>query len=125
MNELTTYQGDNLPANVQFDPVVAVGDGLRHGLGQDAEPSVAMVNGLLALAPKSVVTTILRSGVFQDPAVVRWVVSLLMSEGDPVAGDADAEREIAHIQHIMKTDRRRYNNDERMQARYRTLIASR
>lgn len=38
---------------------------------------------------------------------------------------SDIERQIAEIENVMRTDRKRYNRDEGMQARYRALLNSR
>lgn len=42
----------------------------------------------------------------------------------PLPGGSAAEREIADIEALMRTNRSRYNRDERMQARYRELLQS-
>lgn len=39
--------------------------------------------------------------------------------------EPDAERELEQIRTVMRTDRQRYNRDEKMQARYRELVAAR
>jgi hypothetical protein len=58
-----------------------------------------------------------------DPSVLRWLLRLSQPAGSYApAGGVD---EIKQIEHIMRTDRRRYNRDEEMQQRYRDLISMR
>jgi hypothetical protein len=63
-----------------------------------------------------------------SPAVVVW----LAEQGAPAAASrprrapaGDVESQIAEIEHVIRTDRRRYNRDENLQARYRTLLSRR
>src|SRR5262249_28721598 len=106
------------------DALLAVDDSLRQGLGQQADSSVALVNDLLDMAPSSVAQKLVQSGVFRDPEIVSWVASLLEAESD-IRNGVSVEQQIAEIEHVLRTDRARYNRDLKLQARYRTLIASR
>lgn len=128
MNELITQSNQAATVPAASDALITVDDTLRHGLGQQADSSVALINDLLDSAPSGVAQKFLKSGIFRDPEVVSWVVSLIMSDSDPIADGASVEREIAAIQKMMRnsgSDYWRGPNAERIQARYRTLVASR
>jgi len=67
-----------------------------------------------------------------DPDVMRFLIGLaqelrpvetVIEAGSPSGQSIDAE--IAEIKEKMRTDRRAYNKDEKLQARYRELIAAR
>lgn len=124
MNELIA-QPKQAAVPTAPDALLAVDDGLRHSLGGQADASVALVNDLLDVAPTNVAKALLQSGIFRNAEVVAWVASLLQSQEVVAADGLTVEREIAMIQHILRTDRQRYNKDLAMQARFQTLLASR
>lgn len=57
-----------------------------------------------------------------NPAVMRWLLTLARGEGKPTG---DINRELAEIEKTMRTNRTRYNRDAQMQARYLELISMR
>lgn len=68
-------------------------------------------------------------GFFNDPVVLMGLASLARSVNDVaplIAQDPDKMQsvndEIDQIENVMRTERTRYNNDEKMQARYRELL---
>lgn len=123
MNDLTVQQ-NNLPA-ISTESLVGITDDLQRDLGSQAGSSVALVNDLLGMAPDEVAKDLLASGIFNKPHVVRWVAAMLQAEAALANDGVNVESEIAQIERVMRTDRRRYNQDEAMQARYRVLLATR
>ncbi len=68
-------------------------------------------------------------GFFNDPTVLQGIAKLAREVNDVapiIAQDPDQlkslHEEIDEIENVMRTDRRRYNGDEKMQARYRELL---
>lgn len=68
-------------------------------------------------------------GFFNDPTVLQGIAKLARQVNDVapiIAQDPDQlkslHEEIDEIENVMRTDRRRYNGDEKMQARYRELL---
>jgi hypothetical protein len=111
-------------------------DALRVEWGADYRPNLNMIENLLATAPKGVAEQIkgarLANGkpFVSDPDTLRWL-NLIERERNPAAtitprqgGDLDQtiETELAGIQKVMRENRKAYNKDEKMQARYRELV---
>jgi len=106
--------------------------------GGQFKRNVNLVEGLLAGFPESVRDTVKHArlpdgtGLFNNPDFIRGMASLAL-EVNPAgtlapAGGNQAETvegEIGKIEKVMKEDRRSYNKDEAMQARYRELLVVR
>jgi len=58
-----------------------------------------------------------------DPSVLRWLLRLSQPAGSYQGGGSVDE--LKEIEHIMRTDRRRYNRDVGMQQRYLELVSMR
>lgn len=118
---------------------VACEDTLREEYGADYRRNVTAADAYLETQPAELQAAI--NGGFNDkgvplksdPTVAKWLVQLAL-EANPLAtvvpgagantGSAIAE-EIAKIEGLMRSDRSAYNKDEKMQARYRELVAAR
>jgi hypothetical protein len=98
-----------------------------------------MIEGLLDTAPAGVKDLIkfgrLSDGtpIMANPDTIRWfnnmareinpVTTVVPNAGANVSGAIDDE--IAKIEKTMRTDRKAYNADDKMQARYRDLLSAR
>lgn len=114
-------------------------DALRAEWGSDYRQNINMVSALVATAPADVADLIkggrLANGdpLMSHPKVLQWLNGMAR-EINPVttlipnAGGNQTsaiEDEIKAIEDRMRTDRKGYNEDEKMQARYRALLTAR
>ncbi|API59524.1 hypothetical protein BSL82_09545 [Tardibacter chloracetimidivorans] len=109
---------------------------LREEWGPEYRRNINVVNSFVETLPEAV-QTIISEGTLPDgtlignnPEVLRWLASQAL-EANPLAtvvpgAGANAAQtiadEMAEIENVMRTDRTKYNRDEKMQARYRQLI---
>lgn len=114
-------------------------DKLRAEWGTEYRQNMNLVNGLLSTAPQEVQDEIktgrLGNGdpLMSSPAVLQWltgmareinpVTTLIPNKGGDVAGSIDSE--IANIEKTMRTNRKEYNADTKMQDRYQQLLTAR
>jgi len=125
-------------AEMEQSTLASTQDALREEWGGDYRANVNVINSLLASAPEgikdSMLTARLPDGtpLLHQPAMMRWLAqqareinpaaTLVPNASNPTQG---IEQEIASIEKTMRTDRKSYNNDEKMQARYRQLLEAR
>ena len=114
-------------------------DALRTEWGNEYRRNINLVKGLVETIPENVreafVGARLASGeaMINHPDVARWLVSTArtvnpVSTVVPGAGGnvaAAIEDEIGQIETTMRTDRKKYNSDDKMQARLRELYNAR
>lgn len=121
------------------DAARAASDALHAEWGAEFRPNMNMVDGLLDTAPAGVKDLIkfgrLSDGtpIMANPDAIRWlnnmareinpVTTVVPNAGANVSGAIDDE--IKKIETTMRTDRKAYNADEKMQARYRDLLNAR
>lgn len=121
------------------DAARAASDALHAEWGAEFRPNMNMIDGLLDTAPAGVKDLIkfgrLSDGtpIMANPDAIRWlnnmareinpVTTVVPNAGANVSGAI--EDEIAKIEKTMRTDRKAYNADEKMQARYRDLLNAR
>lgn len=114
-------------------------DTLRAEWGPEYRTNVNMIRGLVDTLPESVRELFMSSrladgtAMLNHPDMARWLVStaravnpvatVVPGAGANMAGAIDDE--ITSIEKVMRTDRKTYNNDEKMQARLRELYAAR
>lgn len=118
----------------------AASDALHQEWGAEFRPNMNMIENLLNSAPGGIGDSIkygrLSDGtpIMSNPDAIRWlnglareinpVTTLLPnSHGGSLADSIDSE--IANIEKTMRTDRKAYNADEKMQARLRDLYSAR
>lgn len=113
-------------------------DVLRQEWGGEYRGNLNMITSLLTQFPETVRDAIKAArlpdgrGLFNDPDVLRGFAAMAR-EVNPAAtlvpggsGDVQSiDTEIAKIEKVMTTNRRAYNKDEAMQARYRQLLEAR
>lgn len=114
-------------------------DALRAEWGDEYRTNVNMANGLLETIPADV-RNLFRTGrlgdgtpIMSSPNVLKALVSWSrqINPVTTVVPNAGAnigsaiEDEIKAIEHTMKTDRKAYNEDDKMQSRYRELLDAR
>jgi len=112
---------------------------LRSEWGGDFKRNLNVMHAHLDTLPKEV-ADVFRQGRGADgvpigykPEVLKWLTSLALEQNPvatvvPGAGANQAgaiSDEIASIERVMSSDRRKYNSDEKMQARYRELVEAR
>lgn len=113
-------------------------DALRKEWGDDYRGTVNAIFGMLDIAPPGVREKLLGKrledgkALASDPDVMRWFAqlarelnpagTLVPGSGQSVAGSIDTE--IQKIEKVMREDRQAYNRDEKMQERYRELLAA-
>lgn len=117
----------------------AASDALHAEWGAEFRPNMNMIDGLLDTAPAGV-KDLLKFGRLSDgtpimahPDAIRWlnnmareinpVTTVVPNAGANVSGAIDDE--IKKIETAMRTDRKAYNADDKMQARYRELLNAR
>lgn len=104
---------------------------MRSEWGHSYIPNLRAIKQLFASLPPGVQqaleTAELADGtlLLNTPTGLRWLFDLARRPVSYGSQPHVAADEIAQIENIMRTDRRRYNNDERMQARYRDLVGGR
>jgi hypothetical protein len=128
-------------AREQADADVArkVIDELRLEWGGDYRTNMNGISTLLKLAPAGVEEKLKNSRtadgtpVMSDPDTLRFLVGLfrqinpvssVVPAGDEAAMNKSIDDELSQIKDVMRTNRAKYNKDEKMQARYRELIAA-
>ena len=134
-------QAKNAEARVAKDDTerLATLDALNAEWGNGFRTNINMVGGVLSRFPASVQDAIKNArlpdgtALFNNPDVLRGFVAMAL-EINPAgtlvpSGTGDVAKgineQIAEIEKIMKTDRKSYNKDEKMQANYRELIGAR
>lgn len=114
-------------------------DALRAEWGGEYRANVNAVQGLVDTIPAEVRDAFANArlsdgtAMLANPAMVRWLVHTArtvnpMATVVPGAGAnvaAAIDDEISQIETVMRADRRAYNKDEKMQARYRELLGAR
>lgn len=114
-------------------------DALRAEWGGEFRPNINMIKGLLATIPESARDAFANArdgegkALLNHPDFARWLVqtartlnpaaTVVPNAGANVAGAIDDE--IAAIEKTMRTDRKTYNNDQKMQQRLRDLYDAR
>jgi hypothetical protein len=117
----------------------AAQDALHAEWGPEYRANINMIESLLDTAPNGVKDKFkfgrLADGtpIMADPDTIRWingmarqinpVTSIVPNAGGDLAGAIDSE--IAGIEKVMRTDRKAYNADDKMQARLRDLYSAR
>jgi hypothetical protein len=121
------------------DAARAASDALHAEWGKEFRPNMNQIEGLLDTAPAGV-KDLIKFGRLSDgtpimahPDAIRWlnnmareinpVTTLIPNSGANLSGAIDDE--IAKIEKTMRTDRKSYDKDDKMQARYRDLINAR
>lgn len=132
-------QQEELVAEANQTARTACEEELRAEWGTDYRLTLNGVHSLLDGAPKGVKEAMLSAkaadgtNMMNQPGVMRWLAQTAR-ELNPIAsvvgvgGNASAqgiEDEIAQIEGVMKTDRAKYNGDEKMQERLRKLYGAR
>lgn len=136
-------QQDELQAQMQEDEDLQYlqqsEDVLRNEWGEEYRKNVKIINGFLDTAPKGVKDAFLSgrtadgAPVGSHPGILKWLVSMARQTNPattvvPGAG-ANAmhtiEDEIKSIENVMRTDRKKYNADAKMQQRLRDLYSAR
>lgn len=118
------------------DSARAASDALHAEWGAEFRPNMNMIDGLLDTAPAGVKDLIkfgrLSDGtpIMANPDAIRWlnnmareinpVTTVVPNAGANVSGAIDDE--LKKIETKMRTDRKGYNADEKMQQRYRDLL---
>lgn len=118
------------------DAARAASDALHAEWGTEFRPNMNMIDGLLDTAPAGVKDLIkfgrLSDGtpIMANPDAIRWlnnmareinpVTTVVPNAGANVSGAIDDE--LKKIETTMRTDRKAYNADEKMQQRYRDLL---
>lgn len=111
-------------------------DALRKEWGDDFRNNVNLINGFLDGAPDGLKDRLMMgrlsdgTPIGSDPDVLRWLLGVELERNPTatvVAGAGGAmketvEDEIKQIETFMGKDRKAYNKDEKMQARYRQLL---
>lgn len=107
---------------------------LRAEWGPEYKRNINMINGLIATLPEdarealSGATALDGTALFNNANVVRWMVDLARKVnpvGTVVPGASNPKAiddELTQIQKVMREDRKAYNNDPKMQARYLQLL---
>lgn len=118
------------------DAARASSDALHAEWGAEFRPNMNMIEGLLDTAPAGV-KDLIKFGRLSDgtpimahPDAIRWlnnmareinpVTTVVPNAGANVSGAIDDE--LKKIETTMRTDRKAYNADEKMQQRYRDLL---
>lgn len=114
-------------------------DSLRAEWGGEYRTNINLIKGLISTLPATVRDLFANArlgdgkALLNNPDMARWLVStartlnptatIVPGEGASFSGAIDDE--IKSIENTMRTDRKRYNADEKMQARYRDLLDAR
>lgn len=110
---------------------------LRAEWGPEYKRNINMINGLIATLPEDArealagATALDGTALFNNANVVRWMVDLARKVnpvGTVVPGASSPKAiddELSQIQKVMREDRKAYNNDPKMQARYLQLLEAR
>ncbi|WP_323994709.1 hypothetical protein [Aeromonas hydrophila] len=110
---------------------------LRAEWGPEYKRNINMINGLIATLPEDArdvlagATAMDGTALFNNANVVRWMVDLARKVnpvGTVVPGASSPKAiddELSQIQKVMREDRKTYNNDPKMQARYLQLLEAR
>lgn len=114
-------------------------DALRVDWGGDYRRNVGAINGFLDTAPKGIKESFLGgrladgSAVASNPQMLKWLAGLALQINPistlvPGAGANQAgavDDRINEIEKVMRTDRKTYNRDDKMQTEYRELLSAR
>jgi hypothetical protein len=135
------YKAEEIEARGAKDKDAArqASDALHAEWGTEFRPNMNMIEGLLDTAPAGVKDLIkfgrLSDGtpIMANPDAIRWlnnmareinpVTTVVPNAGANISGAIDDE--IAKIEKTMRNDRKAYNADDKMQARYRDLLNAR
>jgi hypothetical protein len=114
-------------------------DALRSEWGKEYRVNMNMVTGLIQSAPEAVRDEFLHGRlangqpIMANAEVMKWlngmarelnpITTIMPNSGGDFAGSVDTE--IAAIEKTMKENRKAYNADEKLQARYRDLLDAR
>lgn len=111
-------------------------DALRPEWGNEYRANIQSINNMLAMAPNGLAERLLNARMADgtpfgsDPDTMRWLVSL-SREINPIPSLTGmgqdqsltkVEDRIKDIENTMRTDRAKYNKDEKMQEEYRQLL---
>jgi hypothetical protein len=136
--KFTDDQAANL-ADVENSSKAAVEDALREEWGADYRANLNMVNALLDSAPKGVKDSVLGARMpdgtplGNDANLVRWLAATArelnpaatLVPGTGMTATRGIEDRIAEIDKVMRTNRREYMRDTKMQEEYRQLLSAR
>lgn len=114
-------------------------DTLRAEWGGEYRTNVNAIKGLIDTMPQDIQDAFANArlgdgtALMSNPHMARWLVHTArtinpMATVVPGAGAAAAsaiDDEIAQIENVMRTDRKAYNGNEKMQERYRVLLGAR
>lgn len=112
-----------------------VADTLRAEWGADYRGNINGINAFLEMAPEGIKDKLLSArmadgrAVANDPAFMGWLAQVAREVNPvgtvvPAGGDqmGAIQTEIDKIKTLMRTDRKAYDKDEKMQARFRELL---
>jgi hypothetical protein len=143
VKEAVRFHYDNLEAQAEQrateDASIAqkTVDALRAEWGGEYRTNMNGMHALLDTAPAGVKEKIMNSRtadgtpVMSDPDTLRFLVSLyrqinpvstVVPAGDEASMAKSIGDELKSIREVMRTDRKKYNADEKMQKRYRELV---
>lgn len=114
-------------------------DALRAEWGSEYRTNMNGMHALLDTAPAGVKDKFMNgrladgTPIMSDPDTLRFLthlyrqvnpVSTVVPAGDDNQMAKSIDDELSSIKNVMSTDRKKYNNDEKMQLRYRQLVAA-
>lgn len=114
-------------------------DALRAEWGNEYRTNMNGIHAVLDTAPAGVKEKVMNARmadgtpVMSDPDTLRFFTSLyrtinpvttVVPAGDEATMVKTIDDELSAIKNVMATDRKKYNNDEKMQKRYRELLAA-
>jgi hypothetical protein len=114
-------------------------DHLRAEWGNEYRPNMNGIHALLDTAPAGVKDKVMNgrladgTPIMSDPDTLRFFTSLyrtinpvttVVPAGDDATMTKSIDDELGTIRNVMATDRKKYNNDDKMQKRYRELLAA-
>lgn len=117
----------------------ATTDALRAEWGTDYRTNMNGIHALLDTAPAGVKDKVMNTRqadgtpLMSDPDFLRFMtglyrqinpVSTVVPHGDDAEMAKSIDAELQSIKDVMRTDRKKYNNDPKMQQRYRELLAA-